>query len=883
MLKISLLKIQLNVLAIFIVSPLFYIPTHAQTVGPTITQVSDSGQTKKYEKFEVTFDITNTQASNFQFPYLSAADANQYLQKYIDVGISVNAEFTLDNWQTVYKQPAFYYQEFTEGTTLNYVYPLDVHHWKARFSPNASGTWKYRLIAEDTGGLTTSSEGSFTVVDSQNHGFVKVSKDDPRYFEFDDSTYFPATGYNISMNQLRNDAALQEMKDNHIQFVRAWLAPSNIFGSSWTAWEMMPGHYNGYLPRVPILPLEETPGQPMKLMWFLSQESTWYEQCAFLGHTQPSPNVKQNTTYHIRAKYKGNNITGPRDGGYSDYGFVIKIGGWQSTCEDPYKPGIDPGFANTTPVTNYGTDSNWNRIEGTWNSGNNTALPNFYIALENASGGSVYIDSIEVYEMSGGTVNNPVLTGANIIDKPSADTLSYFAQKPSYLMDRTVEKLEQYGIYVRPVILEKNDYVSGKTDVYGNPQFADSGDNFYGAAKRCTTCREYTAQRWLQDAWYRYIQARWGYSTAIHSWELLNEGDPDHWGHFAQTDEMGKYLKCRVFGVDVEYGDGDKCTYDHPNSHMTNTSFWHSFPVVQFWDNPKYLNNDYADVHAYISTSNGIDYTSPCSKAEMSYDAAAYHECHSRQYSGWNIGMPIVRGEAGMDVSGTQSSTILDIQQDTNGLWLHNYLWAELSPGGMIEQYWWVGEHVGSNKDEFRNYYSFISNLPLNKGGYEDIQANNANSNLRVWGQKNVATGNAHFWVQNKNHTWKNVVDSILIPAESADIVISGFNSSLTSITLEEWDTYTGTVKTTQTNYPVSNGSITITTSNLTSDIAYKIINPQSSTTGDLNNDNTVNIQDIIILINEIFTPSGVEKSDINNDGKVDILDVIALINIIFS
>jgi len=54
------------------------------------------------------------------------------------------------------------------------------------------------------------------------------------------------------------------------------------------------------------------------------------------------------------------------------------------------------------------------------------------------------------------------------------------------------------------------------------------------------------------------------------------------------------------------------------------------------------------------------------------------------------------------------------------------------------------------------------------------------------------------------------------------------------------------------------------------------------SITGDLNNDNTVNIQDIIILINEIFTPSGVQGLDINSDGKVDILDVISLINIIF-
>ncbi|PIR43764.1 hypothetical protein COV24_00805 [candidate division WWE3 bacterium CG10_big_fil_rev_8_21_14_0_10_32_10] len=60
---------------------------------------------------------------------------------------------------------------------------------------------------------------------------------------------------------------------------------------------------------------------------------------------------------------------------------------------------------------------------------------------------------------------------------------------------------------------------------------------------------------------------------------------------------------------------------------------------------------------------------------------------------------------------------------------------------------------------------------------------------------------------------------------------------------------------------------------------------PTSNTppTGDLNGDNNVNIQDIIILINEIFTPSGVQGSDINSDGKVDILDVISLINLIFS
>jgi len=65
--------------------------------------------------------------------------------------------------------------------------------------------------------------------------------------------------------------------------------------------------------------------------------------------------------------------------------------------------------------------------------------------------------------------------------------------------------------------------------------------------------------------------------------------------------------------------------------------------------------------------------------------------------------------------------------------------------------------------------------------------------------------------------------------------------------------------------------------------VLYIAKQASSTPAGDLNGDNTVNIQDIIILINEIFNPSGLQGSDITGDGKVDLLDVISLINIIFS
>ena len=54
---------------------------------------------------------------------------------------------------------------------------------------------------------------------------------------------------------------------------------------------------------------------------------------------------------------------------------------------------------------------------------------------------------------------------------------------------------------------------------------------------------------------------------------------------------------------------------------------------------------------------------------------------------------------------------------------------------------------------------------------------------------------------------------------------------------------------------------------------------------GDLNNDTTVNILDVIILVNHILSPAAVELegSDLNNDGLENILDIIILVNLILN
>jgi hypothetical protein len=56
---------------------------------------------------------------------------------------------------------------------------------------------------------------------------------------------------------------------------------------------------------------------------------------------------------------------------------------------------------------------------------------------------------------------------------------------------------------------------------------------------------------------------------------------------------------------------------------------------------------------------------------------------------------------------------------------------------------------------------------------------------------------------------------------------------------------------------------------------------------GDLNQDGSINVQDIILTINIILgaPPSDYEfcSGDLNEDGVIDILDIVLLINLILS
>ena len=143
----------------------------------------------RYEKFEVSFDLSR----NITNPF----DPEQ---------ISIDATFRDPAGKTA-TVPAFYYQNFVRRLNNNReeLVPVGSGTWKVRFAPVAVGAHTYSLTvrhhpdrkAHGAATELTTGTRAFQCVASESRGFVRVSKKDPRYFEFDNGEWFYPIGHNL--------------------------------------------------------------------------------------------------------------------------------------------------------------------------------------------------------------------------------------------------------------------------------------------------------------------------------------------------------------------------------------------------------------------------------------------------------------------------------------------------------------------------------------------------------------------------------------------------------------------------------------------------------------------------------------------------------------
>jgi uncharacterized repeat protein (TIGR01451 family) len=930
---------------------------HAQGGGSLqiINVQASSATVERFEKLELTFDVTGTVASNLDWPY----DPDPPPGLPSGVGITVDGLFSPDNWTTVYTQSAFLYQPYTYTVRNGYdhLYPAGDSIWKVRFAPPSAGAWRYRIQATDASGTTiypVSGDLAFTVVSSSQPGFLHVSPTDPRYFEFDDGSPFVGVGHGEGFDSHRpiQDATekFARFAASRANFFRVWMTGDSIFGSAWWPWTSHHLEYEGYIPPTSLAAEEAfSDGDVSMELWAGNP-------CMFQGFIGRIP-VLPERSYRVRVRVKAAGVTGPAQAG-EPYGFVVKQGGWLGQACSSAGVGI--------PVTPYLTDTGgaWQIFTGTLTTDSGQYfIPSFYLTLSNATGGVVYVDEVWLEEELGSGQYGP-----NLVRKPKMNAHTYFDPYRAWQWDHILDRAAAQGVYLKLVILEKGEWIFNHITPLGTMTTTASNNNFYAGPD--------TKVRWLHQAWWRYLTARWGYSTAVHSWELLNEGDPFNGNHYNQAQAFAQYI------------------HEHdPNSHMVTTSFWHSFPMDEFWANPVYPDVDYADLHAYVSTGwgryavipdtppspllytdttdfdgtgwsvalNGGDHvhsaglwgadvqgdgewllryrlrlegwSGSCDEGDtlsgprltwwmdgksnvvppredgvdwrcstpiipvgwVSYDSAhtaekaaaplearilitdslphhitigvqnnygiggiAYfdaveliapngtvlaingdieldpiHEDAALYTSAYSLlrggkspagaRMPLVRGESGLDHPGEPGQGELeDLAQDVDGVWLHNFVWGGINPGGMYDLYWWT-----DNIRDYDLYYhytpyrDFMDGIPLNNGCYQDAGAVVFHPDLRVWGQKDTVHGRAHLWIQNRNHTWRTVVDGVTVTELSGRIIVPGVAAGLYQV--EWWNTYTGAIMETELVGASPQGLVLGLPAPLSDDVAVKV------------------------------------------------------------
>jgi len=133
----------------------------------------------QYNKFEITFDLEGRWDNPF--------DPEQ---------VKVDGEFTSPSG-VVLAVPGFFYQAYRRTTTsgVDSHEPIGDPAWKVRFAPSEPGEYTYQVKAVNGEGVAATDTSAFACSPhTANHGFVRISKTNPLYFEYDDGTPFFALG-----------------------------------------------------------------------------------------------------------------------------------------------------------------------------------------------------------------------------------------------------------------------------------------------------------------------------------------------------------------------------------------------------------------------------------------------------------------------------------------------------------------------------------------------------------------------------------------------------------------------------------------------------------------------------------------------------------------
>lgn len=594
--------------------------------------------TNVFEKFEASFSISGTTATDFQKPYDASAPAG-----IVNNGISVDAQF-LPPGQTDWNawaitHPCFYYVPYTLATVSSNQQALPTvgqsATWKVRWSPKSAlqtGIWNWRVRVIDGNGTNYQAQPQFTITAPVRHGFVRVGLSEPKRFEYTDGTNFNFIGINGD-----NNATLASKYTGiGLDIQRVWFSNYLPLGTGQgdnnnSPWS--PINASNYL-------TPASSGSPSPFSIHLTGGTHAAAVFSFVANsatTQAFRSSRRSTTYQFSFWTKTTGLSGTGK-------VTLKLAGFASSTT------IDTVLASPTATlvttTAGSAPTVWTQFTGSYTTsstedflGNAGAF--VYVALESSTTGTAEVAGLSYQENLGGGNFGP-----NQWDI-TALAMDTYSQVASAMIDSLVADAESKGITLKAVLEDKGETawkylnatgtiasnaggdlgnitamtmsgstvsvtVSGTTSgltagvtwvSHTGTSFGFTGQwlvatvpdsthyTFVSTASGQTASplgtvqvvNFYNAPNTSQTGWYhralaRYLCARWGYSTAIHSWEHVNEGD----GGAAQqafTDAFASY----IHSIDV---------HGHLVSTSTavgvHTTFWASMPNV-----------DFADFHGY--------------------------------------------------------------------------------------------------------------------------------------------------------------------------------------------------------------------------------------------------------------------------------------------
>jgi hypothetical protein len=177
-----------------------------------------------------------------------------------------------------------------------------------------------------------------------------------------------------------------------------------------------------------------------------------------------------------------------------------------------------------------------------WNNGGTYGWNNYLTKMHNAGANWVRLWSCTYGTDSGVAMEWPPGWGNNYFNGPGKPS-----QQTSTRMDRYVEIAEQNNIVIQ-YALQHHGQVSTTTNPDWNSNPYNSANTGGFLSDPCKYFTDVNAMKLTRNK-YRYIVARWGYSTSIYAWELFNEVQwTDGWNYDQSTvvnwhNTMASYIR----------------------------------------------------------------------------------------------------------------------------------------------------------------------------------------------------------------------------------------------------------------------------------------------------------------------------------------------------